>query len=707
MPFPLVPEVSLIMDKPRQPNLSNSIPELRNIAARDAAYKGESYAAWKEKQFSRHSQGTPPNRLHQIYSSTHNSSGLQDSYWHRQSSASCNSLDCKDPNCKNQSSGDESPRRYSLPKRSGQIEKQNKYTTSHAMSNNEINHHAHNSYNYSSSPHSRSEGGSPNTRRHSDHSHHVEAHNVRQKPRIHRSSSYSNADSYPHRTVPTEHAYHLKQFRSLTPVEHEYHPKHSRSLPHHSSPEDSHHYSDYCPVNHSASNTETGTVNSLLKIITGQSEQIKSLQKQVERLLKLHEQTLKDQNRCTCQSNGIIYQNKQTYDQSRTVNVPVVYDQSRAAKMHNNLIKDNERCFSDSKPQDEKNKQTIVEQKVSIGVMTSFEWKVQNNPSLAAENESRQKNNQERILPSLETSNIIKNLVNDTGEMIRKKPNAFNPHVLENISEGSESHLSSFRQSHVCSDTTRQSIEAQDSIEVQHPNFCNPNYQVNVNVQTNSESRKNMNTSGDKALKTTAKRDYELKEQMHERIDTDLQDNAYRYNRSYGDSRSSPHENANEKQSDDFNAEPLMPGITKTKNVRRDNFADECLSLSSSEIDVEDASPPSPEPDIQIDMQEYSSEGGSLPPQNKGGWTMYNNVCNQIEQIFQNTVDPEQEVTDGMSINEREEYDNNVILDTVQAARLDHLTKQFGINFSDNVDQREPNYNKKYVSFHIIMLLYY
>lgn len=100
-------------------------------------------------------------------------------------------------------------------------------------------------------------------------------------------------------------------------------------------------------------------------------------------------------------------------------------------------MEDNKRCYTDLKLQDEKNKQTIVEQKVSIRVMTSFELKVQNNASLAVDNDnSKQKNGQEKVLSNFGTSNILKNIVKDTGEMIRKKTNVFTPTPLENISEG-------------------------------------------------------------------------------------------------------------------------------------------------------------------------------------------------------------------------------------------------------------------------------
>ncbi|XP_016842304.1 uncharacterized protein LOC100680010 [Nasonia vitripennis] len=767
-PFPMVPEVSLIMDKPPKSKrmeepLSHTVPEMRSTVPRDSSNKAsETYAAWKEKQFPPHPNRTPPNRLQQVYSPVPHAGSLQDLHGSRQSLKSYNSVDGEDYHYRNQ--GNESPRRLSGSRNVGQLENPNKYTLSYAR-NVSTNDHV-NAYNHASRSHSRDETGSPSLRRRSDHSrdreiydsrqnssplsrrradrsHEADSYNMRQrssssdrrrpdqfhesenydmgqrpgsndrrrsdfsraieaydirqkpnshdrrqsehpnaveaydrqKPRLYRSSSYSSADAYSHRSMPTESSCPSKHSRSLQAVKY--------------SPERTHHYQGCCTSNHNTSNSETETVKNLLHVITSQNEQIKNLQKQVERLLKLHEQSLRDKNQCTCQPNGIVYQNAQMYDHCRTTNLPIG---------SNNLMKDNERCFSELKLQDEKNKQTIVEQKVSIGVMTSFELKVQNNPSLLTDNEMRQKNNADKILPGLETKNMIKNLVNDTGEMIRKKPNFFQPTPLENISEGSESHMSSLRQSHLCPDSTRQSIEAHDSLEVQNSNLCRQNFQENENMQQFKEPTQSNNHSEDKRAKRPTNLEYGIREPPYGR-DAVQEQLVYQYNLPYENPRSSDDEDPKERKADEFNAEPQRTPITKMKSTKSDNFADDCLSLSSSELDVEDPSPPSPEPSIHLDMQEYS-ENGSLPPQRaqKVGWTLYNNVLDQVNQILQNSPmnddGQDEESPNGLRSNGRKEYDSNVIMDTVKAATLEQLTK-LGISFSENMDQREPNYNKR------------
>ena len=679
--------------------LSNSIPELRTSIPRNSTFKGnESYAAWKEKQYPQQpirAQSSSPSRLHQIYSSSRSTSNLQEVDYYRRSGKTDSPVANHDYGYRNQSPGRESPR-YNTIRRPGPVDNPNKYTLSHARSTDEINHQAGNNYNYAPITHKREE--SPNYRRRPDHGHVIENYDPRQKPRIHRSSSCSNADAYAHRSVPLEHDYLPKHTKSFQPPHYspEHVPRHSRSLPTaHYSPEHTHSHSysyGCCGTSHNNSNNETETVKNLLLIITSQNEQIKSLQKQVERLLKLHEQSLRDRNQCTCQPNGVVYQNAHMYDQSRTSNFPIA---------HNNMGRENEKNYTDLKYPEDKSKPTILEQKVSIGVMTSFELKVQNNPSLASENEYKQKSNQDKVLQNLPTSNIIKNLVNDTGEMIRKKP--FNPTALENISEGSESHLSSLRQSHLGNDSTRQSVEAPDPVDVQNTNFYRQNYQENDSRQKRREPKKQKNRSDDKNNKHTTNLDYERQDARYERTRNEMQERAmkqYEFNfQEYDNLRPSPHENLEERKSEEYHNEPLLTDVIKMKNPKADNFADECLSLSSSDLDVEDPSPPSPEPSIHLDMQEYSSEGGSLPPQRgKVGWTLYNNVLDQVNQILQNSNtnddDEDRESPDDVRKNTKNEYENNVIMDTVKAATLEQLTK-LGISFSENVDQREPNYNKK------------
>lgn len=686
----------------------NNMPQLKSSITRDASYKaGESYTSWKEKQFPSRS-AISPNRFHQIHSSTHNTSTLQDSQNYRNPSKPYNPLDYRDYNTQNsraendapryppdhtergyvnsKSSRQESPDKC-IPKSYEHFSNGNKHASSYSSNHREINHHNKdnrvNGQHYSPRYNDRDGRISPLAEHPSHHLYErgFEVYDSRQRPRIHRSASFSNADTWAHRPMP---------------IEHDYGPRHSQSLqPYPYPPEHSHYHSGCCSGNHgnhNNSNTETETVKNLLQVITSQNEQIKNLQKQVERLLKLHEQTLKERKQCTCQPNGMTYPNAQLYEQSRSTNI------------HKNFLKDSEKCFSDLNVQDEKTKKTILEQKVSIGVMTSFELKVQNNPSSTADNQnqSKQKSNQDKALPSAEhTSNILKSLVNDTGEMIRKKKSIhFNPTALENISEGSESHMSSFRQSHLCSDTTKQSFEAHDSLEAQNTESCKQISRQDQNFEPHSESRKNFNGSSRNNHRNLDNLEYGTKEQIYQDTNKNNREVEYDYNFQYNDMRSSPQEDLQKKQSDRFRSdEPLSTDIKKMKNIRSDNLVDECLSLSSSDLDVEDLSPPSPEPSIHLDMQEFSDEGGSLPPQQapKPGWTLYNNVLDQVNQILQNSPhndDLDQESTDGMRSNKKREYDNNAIMDTVKAATLEQLTK-LGISISDNADQREPPYNKK------------
>ncbi|XP_011498138.1 PREDICTED: uncharacterized protein LOC105362396 [Ceratosolen solmsi marchali] len=644
-PFPMVPEVSLIWDKPSQStkindNLPNTMPELRIYSEHDTNSKGsESYAAWKEKQFPQQTSKISSSNLNKPYTS-HNKS-LQDNY--RQAIKS----ERRD-NRRDEKRDEKRDERQDEEKDEQRNERRNERR--------DVQWEDTDIY---------------DDRRYYDHVYNEDCH-IPHKSKIHRSSSHSNVDHYLHRSIPMEYECKSKHSRSLQPI--------------HCSPEHSHNCSGCCSLNQSKSSRDTETVKNLLQVITSQNEQIKNLQKQLERVLKLYEQNIKDHYQCPCHSGGIVYQNTQLYDQSQTTNLPIP---------HNNLVKDNEKNLSD-KTQHEKTKQTILEQKVSIGVMTSFELKVQNNPSLGIDNDTKQKNNHEKVVSSLETSNMIKNLVNDTGEMIRKKQNIFTPTPLENISEGSESHISSFRQSHLYSDSIRPII-SQDSSEAKNANY----YKYNViketdNVKKKGESKRYTVATNDKNIRYTSNLDYDVNEPIFKDTFDDNEEETYEYNLPYEDLPSLAEK---KKKTDDFNVEPILNDIIKTKNIKFDQFADECLSLSSSELDLEEPNPPSPEPSIHVDLQEYSSENGSLPPQRsaKVGWTLYNNVVDQVNQILQNSPlnnNSEQEASDGMRNMEKKEIDNNVIMDTVKAATLEQLTK-LGISFSDNVEQREPHSNKK------------
>lgn len=511
----------------------------------------------------------------------------------------------------------------------------------------------------------------------------IESHDTRPKPTYR--SSHPDASSYLHRSLPIENDRQLKMYK---PASNNCHCEHS------------HQQSSCCTHSHNNSSTDTETVKNLLQVITSQNEQIKNLQNQLRRLLRIHEQSLKDSKKCPCQSSNYVYQNTHLYDQSRTSNLPIAH----------NLSKDKERCFNNLEIQDEnKNPQAFLEKKVSIGVMTSFELKLQNNPSASSDNEAKQTNHQEKVLPVLDTSNKIKNLVNNTEEMIRKSQNFFTPTVLENISEGSESHMSSHRQSHLFSDTMRQSNEVHyDSPEVQTQGFNKVNSSRNQNTQRHLQSKRHKNLVENKNHRAANNLDYELEDVPYERVNNDYKEKLhYQNNNHYNDSQNSSFEDLREKPFEEFNSEPLSNGINKIKISEKDNLADDCLSLSSDEIDLDDFSPESPEQSIHVDLQEYSSEGGSLPPQRTGkvGWTICNNVLDQVNQILQNAPVNEnfdQEFTEGMR-NERLERDANPI-NKVKAATYEQL-KNFGVSISE-MEHREPAFSKRYTYFnHYIIFL--
>lgn len=97
----MVPEVSLIMEKPQTRIMNNpsinAMPELKFNGSRDSTFKtSESYASWKEKQYPHQSTNvSSPNHLHRMFSSTQNTSNLQDTHGLKCPVKSSNPMDYK------------------------------------------------------------------------------------------------------------------------------------------------------------------------------------------------------------------------------------------------------------------------------------------------------------------------------------------------------------------------------------------------------------------------------------------------------------------------------------------------------------------------------------------------------------------------------------------------------------------------------------
>ncbi|KAJ8682397.1 hypothetical protein QAD02_018189 [Eretmocerus hayati] len=689
-PCPMVPEVSLIMDKSQkaskvEDSVPNALQSYRlNSIGNLTPKPSESYAAWKAKQYPQSvlKQNTSP--AQQGHQSSQNHAIPTNDDHPQNSNKACDSCNCHNSNCKSQKPTEDMPPGDANVRSCPDDQYLHNQHLDRTVLNDDSHHYSTNRHTHQSNAASDANGRySPIERRRFDHSHSEKPYNFSQQPRIQRSHSYNNTDSHFQKYPPREYDYELRHARSLPP--------------HYQGVEHCHPHQGCCTINQSNSNTETETVKNLLQVITSQNDQIKNLQKQIERLLKLHEYNLRERSKCKCQSNGHYHHSTQLHDTTQNKNL---------SNIQNNIMKDKEQCFSEPNYQEEKNKKTVLEQKVSIGVMTSFELKVQNNPMVLNDTDTNQKSTQERKIASSETSNIIKNLVNNTGEMIRRKPNYYNYTPLENISEGSERDMSLLRHNYTGPDSTKQCIEAHGTPDVQDQHEMNDqrydtvnqnDVQKDMGVDNYDIDQRNGRFAGDL--------EYGFKEPVYENMqDSNDRRNLFDYDLPYHNVCSSPIEQIRDERPNEIDAEPLLPDITQLKKTKCENLADDCLSLSSSELDVEDPSPPSPEPSIHLDMldiQEFSSEGGSLPPQqpNKVGWTFYDNVVDQVNQILHNTpsnVDQRHNLPDGMKNNYNGNYEKDMIMDTVRAATLEQLTK-LGISFSDNIEHRAPNYNKRVV----------
>lgn len=703
----MVPEVSLVLDKPDQITkqstdfLPNTVLESRILRSDTSQQQAkDTYTAWKEKRCPSRPSTNAQSPIPQIYSSTQNSSALQDNncnYSLRQPFKS-SQMESRNQIFHQYNLDDQFQRNNVYSHGSEFIENSNKlcpmnYFPSNNSNNNYSNNHTSSSNNFASrSPNEDNRTNLygnrwsedkiwSNEKRITDEkkiyktTQSVDAYDFIHKLRQQRSSMCPNLNSYSPK-ADNDHTFNNKQsIQSVQNIVQDH----------------CHHQSTCCTTNHSnlggggGQSAETETVRNLLQVITSQNQQIKSLQKQLDRMIKLHEQNLKNKNHCTCQTttvnhDEIIYHNSHVYDKSRNSNLPVA---------QKNMTRDRDRSGSEIKSQDDNNKQTVLEQKVSIGVMTSFELKVQNNPS--TDNENKKKNPQDNIRkPSTEkTSNMVKNLVNDTEEMIKRKNNFFTHTPLENISEGSESHVSSFRQNCLtpAADVHDLPVDARcykdDFVNEKNPLVNGDSNNVreftsgNSNVDSNFVER-NENIFGQNNVEKM-----QFLKNMH-----DL-----------------PEENFQiENNSTVSDTEPLANDLAQIElNNNYENFEDECSSLSESDIEIE-TSVLSPEPSIHLDMQEFSSECGSLPPQNPNEngslssqqataneWIMVQNVFDQVNKIFQNSSQHEnynEESPNGYYEKKNSEYD--VIIDSIRAATIEHLSKR-GICLAD---QRKSNGNK-------------
>ncbi|XP_076172266.1 uncharacterized protein LOC143149079 isoform X2 [Ptiloglossa arizonensis] len=478
---------------------------------------------------------------------------------------------------------------------------------------------------------------------------------------------------------------------------------------------------------HNTDNQET--VKNLLQIINSQNEQIKSLQTQIDRLLKMQEENLKERKSCFCSSQVqqkkdqlFINSKDDTTDTSNYDGVP------QNIKRHSHQYessKDKEKEYSNENESvnqaelilaEAQSRKTFMEQKVSIGVMTSFEFTVQNSPfTVDIEDYERKDSQQEN--GNLKMCNSVVGL-HDTSESLRRYKNSFTrmPSAqLENIVEDSESYMSSSQQqsSNLNASVSIKDLEKQAHIDIQKeidtrrsesPKSCKGIItklsktevaqrhleRINTEETKNYEIVKTPVTQKNSAVYNVPGNSNHISEKTNIPTNTDQYTklNTQRNN----DSVKTSHSVNN---STDYYKDYRKEGQTTV--AKRASCIEDSLILNCGDLRINERPPPTPEPSIHVEMQEYSSDDDSekVKRSSKVGWTFYNNVLGQVNQLLQNScvIDDQQQDQKKVNQNEREESENRA-LDTVKVATLEQL-KKLGISLSESPEHKELNNSNK------------
>ncbi|XP_012144238.1 uncharacterized protein LOC100881935 [Megachile rotundata] len=480
---------------------------------------------------------------------------------------------------------------------------------------------------------------------------------------------------------------------------------------------------------YSVHNTENQeTVKNLLQIINSQNEQIKSLQVQVDRLLKMQEENLKERKKCSC-SYPMQQHNSQFYTNSNdALNSPnhiaapkstkrnicqneVSKDKRKENYNENENINQNELILAEAQA-----KKTFMEQKVSIGVMTSFEFTVQNSPFTLDVDDCEKQDGQQKK----ENLKLCNNVgICDNNEPLRRYKSSFTrmPSAqLENIVEDSESYMSSSQQqsSNLNASTSTKDVERQAYIDIQKETDIlrsnspklGKNTTTNLN-QTRDRIQKDLGRICTEEVRNydivkvpavqrnTVNTEYNVLENKNDKISSPTNADYYKKLKMKKDSDS------NGKASNSVNSSDCYKDYQKgrhTSVAKGVNCIEDSLILNGGDLKINERPPPTPEPSIHVDMNEYSSDDDSekVKRSSKVGWTFYNNVLGQVNQLLQNScvIDDQQQNQTKINQNERYETENKAVLGTVKHATLEQL-KKLGISLNENPESKELNSSNK------------
>lgn len=466
--------------------------------------------------------------------------------------------------------------------------------------------------------------------------------------------------------------------------------------------------------NYSSCNVDNNeTVKTLLQLVNSQNEQIRNLELQVDRLVRLQEENFRNKSMCLCSqplANQVFRYPINCYDtasfltQSQNRNIKNVASQSTSVVEKQDVENFGENANKLETALLEQQSKAFMEQKVSIGVMTSFEFTVQNSPFLI-DSEICEKKEAPREGNNINRKNTVN--THDTTEPVSRYKNTFarkpGAAQLENIVEDSESYLSSSQQQ--SSNFNTNSSMKESSKTYQHPStnlnqgemhkgIClRKDDNVDERVQ-NAKKMSNTSLNVDCSPMGSANCSKALVEQTNDHVTMD--------------GKKSSKINVDEHFLRDMHL-PATDYYHRNKeydaNVRQIKDVGDSVILSGGDLKILERPPPTPEPSIHVEMQEYTSddESDKLKHTSKIGWTFYNNVLGQVNEILQNSgVISDKDLNHAKTarnIEQENDTETRTALNTVKAATLEQL-RRLGISLTENSEHRESNGNKTYVSLY-------
>ncbi|XP_011861808.1 PREDICTED: uncharacterized protein LOC105558630 [Vollenhovia emeryi] len=411
------------------------------------------------------------------------------------------------------------------------------------------------------------------------------------------------------------------------------------------------------------------TVKTLLQLVNSQNEQIKNLQLQVDRLVRLQEENYRNKPMCLC-SQPLANQVLRSYPMN----------QSRGVKRNAVENNDGESGKLETALLEQQPAKAFVEQKVSIGVMTSFEFTLQNSPfpldsEIGEKKEAHREGNNVNRAGGANVADATEPASRYKSTFARKPGTA----QLENIVEDSESYLSSSQQQ-------SSNFNASSSAKESSKTYRHPSTDLNQGEGTHRgmyhvDDRRDDGARDGKRLPSADCGNKALVEQSDDYVTT------MDGKRSYVEQPVFLNADSYRRQT----GEEYRANVGQTRGRVGDSIV-----LSGADLEILERPPPTPEPSIHVEMQEYTSddESDKLRHTPKIGWTLYNNVLGQVNEILQHSAvasDKDLNCAEARNVEgEENDTETRAALNTVKAATLEQL-RRLGISLTENNEHREAS----------------